>query len=91
MILSDEDIEFINWASGVINKGNYPSSQAITDCYNRCFADRLKKPLSNTSCGQCIRQRVFELKQYMDIELKKIEKELQQEVVPTVEKSPNGQ
>lgn len=79
MILSDEDIEFINWASGVINKGNYPSSQAITDCYNRCFVDRLKKPLNNTSCGSCIRARVFELKRDMDIELNKINKILEED------------
>lgn len=76
MILKDEDIEFINWASGIINKGNYPSSQAITDCYNRCFADRLKRPVNNTNCAQCIRTRVFELKRDMDIELKKIEEEI---------------
>lgn len=79
MILNDKDIEFINWASGVINKGNYPSSQAITDCYNRCFADRLKKPVNNTSCSQCIRQRVFELKRDMDIELSKINKILEED------------
>lgn len=80
MILSDEDIEFIKFASDTVNKGYYPSSHAITDCYNRCYADRFKRPQGYTSCGMCIRNMVFELKRDLDIEMAKIEKEINNEI-----------
>ena len=74
MILTDEDIEYIKFARSVLNKAHYPSSEKVTEVYNRVYSDSSTfKKLSNTSCGSCIRQRV--MKMYTDMEnvLKKME------------------
>lgn len=60
--ITSEDVEFINFAYSLINSARYPSFQKVTDTYNRVFG----KNLSNTSCGSCIRQRIFELKEALD-------------------------
>jgi peptidoglycan hydrolase CwlO-like protein len=55
--LTKEDIEFIEKAVELKNKGFYIDSQQLTDHYNRI----LNKRVNNTTCGSCMRQRVSEL------------------------------
>lgn len=55
--LTKEDIEFIEKAVELKNKGFYIDSQQLTDHYNRI----LNKRVNNTTCGSCMRQRVAEL------------------------------
>ena len=75
MILTDEDIEYIKFARSVLNKAHYPSSEKVTEVYNRVYADSSTfKKLSNTSCGSCIRQRVMKMYNDMEDVLKKMEK-----------------
>lgn len=74
MILTDEDIEYIKFARSVLNKAHYPSSEKVTEVYNRVYSDsNTFKPLSNTSCGSCIRQRVMKMYNDMEDVLKKME------------------
>ena len=74
MILTDEDIEYIKFARSVLNKAHYPSSEKVTEVYNRVYADsNTFKKLSNTSCGSCIRQRVMKMYNDMEDVLKKME------------------
>ena len=76
MILSKEDLEFIDFAYGCINKAHYPSSKQTVDTYNKVFSDRPNfKPRGMTSCGSCIRQMVLEMKQEKDRLMEKFEKE----------------
>lgn len=72
MILSDSDREFIEYSFGLINSAKYPSTQKLTEVYNRCFADRLARPVTNTNCGACIRGRIKELYSEMNKILKEI-------------------
>ena len=74
MILTDEDIEYIRFARSVLNKAHYPSSEKVTEVYNKVYSDsKTFKPLSNTSCGSCIRQRVMKMYNDMEDVLKKME------------------
>ena len=60
--ISSEDAEFIEFAFSLVNSAKYPSFTKTTDVYNRVF----NKQLSSTSCAQCIRQRILELKNTLD-------------------------
>ena len=60
--ISSEDAEFIEFAYNLVNSAKYPSFTKTTDVYNRVF----NKQLSSTSCAQCIRQRILELKNTLD-------------------------
>ena len=54
---SQEDIEFVEKAIELKNKGFYIDSMQLTEHYNRI----LNKRVNNTTCGSCMRQRVSEL------------------------------
>ena len=73
MIVSKEDLEFIDFAYSCINKAHYPSSTQTVETYNKVFSDR--PPRAMTSCGSCIRQMVLEMKQEKDRLMEKFEKE----------------
>lgn len=60
--ISSEDAEFIEFAYKLCNSAKYPSFTKVTEVYNRVFS----KQLSSTSCAQCIRQRILELKATLD-------------------------
>ena len=60
--ISSEDAEFIEFAFSLVNTSRYPSFTKTTDVYNRVY----NKQLSSTSCAQCIRQRILELKATLD-------------------------
>ena len=60
--INSEDAEFIEFAFSLINSARYPSFTKVTEVYNRVF----NKQLSSTSCGQCVRQRILELKATLD-------------------------
>ena len=60
--ISSEDAEFIEFAYSLINSAKFPSFTKVTEVYNRVF----NKQLSSTSCAQCIRQRILELKNTLD-------------------------
>ena len=60
--ISSEDAEFIEFAFSLVNSAKFPSFTKTTDVYNRVF----NKQLSSTSCAQCIRQRILELKATLD-------------------------
>lgn len=73
MILSDEDIEFIEFSKDCINRGRYSDTTHLTEVYNRCFADRPNfRPVNNTNCGSCIKHRICELYGEMQIVLEKM-------------------
>lgn len=76
MILTEEDIKFIDFAYGCINKAHYPSSQQTVDTYNKVFSDRKNFIKRNmTSCGSCIRTMVLEMKREKDRIIKKMMEE----------------
>ena len=52
-----EDIEFVEKAIEIRNKGYYIDGGQLTEVYNRV----LEKRVSPTNCGSCIRQRINEL------------------------------
>ena len=54
---TQEDIEFVEKAIELKNKGFYIDSMQLTEHYNRI----LNKNVNNTTCGSCMRQRVSEL------------------------------
>ena len=60
--ISSEDAEFIEFAYSLINSAKFPSFTKVTEVYNRVY----NKQLSSTSCAQCIRQRILELKNTLD-------------------------
>ena len=60
--ISSEDAEFIEFAYNLVNSAKYPSFTKVTEVYNRVY----NKQLSSTSCAQCIRQRILELKATLD-------------------------
>ena len=60
--ISSEDAKFIEFAYNLVNSAKFPSFTKTTDVYNRVF----NKQLSSTSCAQCIRQRILELKATLD-------------------------
>lgn len=76
MILTKEDIEFIDFAYGCINRAHYPASNKTVETYNRVFSDRPNfRPRGMTSCGSCLRQMVMEMKQEKDKVIAKFEKD----------------
>ena len=54
---TQEDIEFVERAIELKNKGFYIDSMQLTEHYNKI----LNKRVNNTTCGSCMRQRVSEL------------------------------
>lgn len=60
--ISSEDAEFIEFAYNLVNSAKYPSFTKVTEVYNRVY----NKQLSSTSCAQCVRQRILELKATLD-------------------------
>ena len=60
--ISSEDAKFIEFAYNLVNSAKFPSFTKVTEVYNRVF----NKQLSSTSCAQCIRQRILELKETLD-------------------------
>ena len=60
--ISSEDAEFIEFAYNLVNSAKFPSFTKVTEVYNRVY----NKQLSSTSCAQCIRQRILELKATLD-------------------------
>ena len=78
--ISSEDAEFIEFAYSLINSAKFPSFTKTTDVYNRVF----NKQLSSTSCAQCIRQRILELKATLDKLNEEILKEKEEkEIIPS--------
>lgn len=55
--ISKEDRELINELYDKYNKGQRINSSQLTDLYNRV----LNKKENNTTCGSCLRQRLFKL------------------------------
>lgn len=54
---TNEDVQFVERAIELKNKGYYIDSMQLTEHYNRI----LNKHVNNTTCGSCMRQRVSEL------------------------------
>lgn len=78
--ISSEDAEFIEFAYKLCNSAKYPSFTKVTEVYNKVF----NKQLSSTSCAQCIRQRVLELKNTLDKLNEEILKEKEEkEIIPS--------
>ena len=78
--ISSEDAEFIEFAYSLVNSAKYPSFTKVTEVYNRVY----NKQLSSTSCAQCIRQRVLELKNTLDKLNEEILKEKEEkEIIPS--------
>lgn len=63
MTINKEDQEAIEKFSNILNMGRYVVSQEVTDVYNRV----LEKSVRNTTCSSCLRQRVFELKEALEL------------------------
>ena len=62
MVLSDEDIEYIQWAKSVFDRSHFPQTEKITEVYNRVYSDRKNfRPIANTNCGSCLRTRVLQM------------------------------
>lgn len=79
MILTDEDIEYINFAKSIIDKAHFPSSEKITEVYNRVYADKPNfRAVTSTNCGSCLRQRVLTMHRDLENVLKKMEKKMEQ-------------
>lgn len=78
--ISSEDAEFIEFAYKLCNSAKYPSFTKVTEVYNRVY----NKQLSSTSCGQCIRQRILELKATLDKLNAEILKEEETETITNV-------
>lgn len=78
--ISSEDAEFIEFAYKLCNSAKYPSFTKVTEVYNKVF----NKQLSSTSCAQCIRQRILELKNTLDKLNEEILKEKEEkEIIPS--------
>ena len=78
--ISSEDAKFIEFAFSLVNSAKFPSFTKTTDVYNRVF----NKQLSSTSCAQCIRQRILELKATLDKLNEEILKEKEEkEIIPS--------
>ena len=78
--ISSEDAEFIEFAYNLVNSAKFPSFTKVTEVYNRVF----NKQLSSTSCAQCIRQRILELKATLDKINEEILKEKETETITNV-------
>lgn len=55
--ITEDQRQLINELYTKYNKGERIKSQVLTDLYNRVTG----KNLTNTTCGSCLRQRLFEL------------------------------
>lgn len=60
--ISKEDRVLINELYQKFNKGERVNGKLITQLYNRIF----KKNLSDTSCGSCLRKRLFDVVNILD-------------------------
>ena len=78
--ISSEDAEFIEFAFSLVNTSRYPSFTKVTEIYNRVY----NKQLSSTSCAQCIRQRILELKATLDKINAEILKEKETETITDI-------
>lgn len=75
MSISKEDRELIEELFSKFNKGERIKSQVLTDLYNRVTG----KNLTNTSCGSCLRQRLFEVVDILNKAKKNYAKKLSEE------------
>lgn len=75
MRIGKEDRELIEELFSKFNKGERIKSQVLTDLYNRVTG----KNLTNTSCGSCLRQRLFELVDILNKAKKNYAKKLSEE------------
>lgn len=75
MNISKEDRELIEELFSKFNKGERIKSQVLTDLYNRVTG----KNLTNTTCGSCLRQRLFELVDILNKAKKKYANKLSEE------------
>lgn len=75
MRITKEDRELIEELFSKFNKGERIKSQVLTDLYNRVTG----KNLTNTSCGSCLRQRLFELVDILNKAKKKYANKLSEE------------
>lgn len=73
--ITKEDRELIEELFSKFNKGERIKSQVLTDLYNRVTG----KNLTNTSCGSCLRQRLFELVDILNKAKKNYAKKLSEE------------
>ena len=78
--ISSEDAEFIEFAFSLVNSAKFPSFTKVTEIYNRVY----NKQLSSTSCAQCIRQRILELKATLDKLNEEILKEKETETITDI-------
>ena len=78
--ISSEDAKFIEFAFSLVNSAKFPSFTKVTEVYNRVF----NKQLSSTSCAQCIRQRILELKATLDKINAEILKEKETETITDI-------
>lgn len=74
-IITKEDRELIEELFNKFNKGERIKSQVLTDLYNRVTG----KNLTNTSCGSCLRQRLFEVVDILNKAKKNYAKKLSEE------------
>lgn len=74
-MITKEDRELIEELFSKFNKGERIKSQVLTDLYNRVTG----KNLTNTSCGSCLRQRLFELVDILNKAKKKYANKLSEE------------
>ena len=74
-MITKEDRELIEELFNKFNKGERIKSQVLTDLYNRVTG----KNLNNTSCGSCLRQRLFELVDILNKAKKNYAKKLSEE------------
>lgn len=74
-MITKEDRELIEELFNKFNKGERIKSQVLTDLYNRVTG----KNLNNTSCGSCLRQRLFEVVDILNKAKKNYAKKLSEE------------
>lgn len=74
-MITKEDRELIEELFSKFNKGERIKSQVLTDLYNKVTG----KNLTNTSCGSCLRQRLFELVDILNKAKKKYANKLSEE------------
>ena len=86
-MINNEDAEFIEFAYSLINSAKFPSFTKVTEVYNRVY----NKQLSSTSCAQCVRQRILELKATLDKINAEILKEEETETITDIPYSTENQ
>lgn len=70
---NDDDIKLVEKFIEIRNKGYYCDGAQVTDVYNRI----LNKRVNPTQCGSCIRQRIGELENALNVYKRELEKEEQ--------------